>query len=55
MSTATNVRITVKCVSCSHKDVLTEEQIERAKLVGCAFCSKCGSPAVIESVKAKLR
>jgi radical SAM superfamily enzyme len=50
-----DVSITVKCVSCSNRDTLTTEQIERASVVGCAFCSKCGSPAVVQSVKAKLQ
>jgi hypothetical protein len=50
-----DVSITVKCVSCSNKDTLTTEQIERASIVGCAFCSKCGSPAVVQSVKAKAK
>lgn len=42
-----------KCVICKHKEVLTEQQIAKAQDLGCAICSKCGNPSVVERITMK--
>jgi predicted RNA-binding Zn-ribbon protein involved in translation (DUF1610 family) len=49
----TAVQIRVKCIECGHVEVLTVEQIREAQEMGCAYCSKCGFAAVVESITVK--
>lgn len=50
-TTKRNAKITVKCIMCGKKEILTDKQIEEAQTLGNATSSCCSFMTTVEKVE----